>query len=227
MRSGNDLSCDAGFSDAASITFGFIPPPFGLVVTSGSSILSWSYYILNTPVTFSIHRSTNGGVSYSPYAFALTTSYTDTNVFASPDPGNTYYYEISASAKPFGTSSFSNTASINFSSSGTPPNVPTQLTASQVGLSQSVFLNWTDNSSDETGFTIERSGNGVTYSFLSSVGANVTASYDNPVNYYLTYWYRVFSFNSAGSSSFSNTASVYIDTGSFENNLIEYWEMDG
>ena len=94
-------------------------------------------------------------------------------------------------------------------SSGTiePPAAPSGLTANAISCSQ-VNLAWNDNSSNETSFKIERSTNGVNFSQIDTVGANVTTYSDTTVAQSTAYWYRVRASNSGGDSGYSNTASV-------------------
>jgi len=92
-------------------------------------------------------------------------------------------------------------------SSTNPPAAPSNLAATAISSSE-IDLAWTDNSSDETGFEIERSLDGSSFAWLASVGAN-TASYPNTgLNPATTYYYRVAASNSAGNSAYSSTASA-------------------
>jgi lysyl endopeptidase len=84
-----------------------------------------------------------------------------------------------------------------------PPAAPTGLTADAVACDQ-IDLAWTDNADNETGFKIERSLNGTTFSEIDTVGANVTNYSDTTVAENTTYWYRVRAYNSAGNSAYSN-----------------------
>lgn len=68
-------------------------------------------------------------------------------------------------------------------------------------------LQWSDNSSDESGFRIERSINGGSFAQVSQVGANVKTFVDTGLNKKNTYTYRVRAFNGAGNSAFTNTAT--------------------
>ncbi len=87
------------------------------------------------------------------------------------------------------------------------PAAPSSLSASVLSA-DSVRLAWTDNSADEAGFQIERSGNGVDFAEIATLAAGTTAFTDTGLTARMTYWYRVRAFNSAGHSEFSATVSV-------------------
>lgn len=109
-------------SETASITYTFPPAPPTLdPVSSGSAILTWHsgshgqqfYAIYKSAITsasFSNYVATNGSIE----------TYTDTDVTASAGTGSTYYYKVAA-INAYGTSSFSNTASITFTQGGGAP----------------------------------------------------------------------------------------------------------
>lgn len=71
-------------------------------------------------------------------------------------------------------------------------------------------LTWTDNSTNETGFRIERAaGLNATSGFaeIATVGANVVTYVDAGLPNSTSYSYRLRAYNSAGNSGYSNTAS--------------------
>ena len=68
-------------------------------------------------------------------------------------------------------------------------------------------LSWTDNSSNESGFRIERSSNGTSFSEIATVGANVITYVDSGLAGSTQYWYRIRAYNTAGNSAYSNTAT--------------------
>jgi hypothetical protein len=72
----------------------------------------------------------------------------------------------------------------------------------------SVKLTWTDNSSNEDGFKVERSTDGTTFTQVTQTSANVTTFVDTGLTPGATYTYRVRATNSVGDSGYSNTASV-------------------
>ena len=91
-----------------------------------------------------------------------------------------------------------------------PPNPPTNLTATP--RYKKIELNWTDNSTDETTFRVERaidsSGSPGSYSEIASVNSNITTYSDSDVTIGITYWYRVRSRNNNGDSSYTNAVSA-------------------
>ncbi len=90
----------------------------------------------------------------------------------------------------------------------TPLSAPSSLTAT--ASSSSAILNWTDNSTNEDGFKVERHNTATTtFSEIVSVGAGVT-TYTDPGLFPDTYTYRVRAFNAGGFSDYSNTASTTI-----------------
>src|SRR5690242_13094669 len=65
-------------------------------------------------------------------------------------------------------------------------------------------LSWADNSSDESGFNIERkTGTTGSYAKIASVGADVTSYTDSTLTNSTTYCYRINAFNTAGNSPYS------------------------
>lgn len=88
----------------------------------------------------------------------------------------------------------------------TPPAAPTGLSANASACDQ-IDLAWTDNADNESGFKIERSLNGSTFSEIDTVGANATGYSDTTVSENTLYYYRVRAYNSAGNSAYTNIAS--------------------
>ncbi len=88
------------------------------------------------------------------------------------------------------------------------PSAPSKLTA--VAVSSKQFnLSWTDNSTNETGFVIQRSSNGgLTWTQIATVGPNVTTYSDATVSKKKTYVYQVAAYSSAGTSAWSNVATA-------------------
>ena len=87
-----------------------------------------------------------------------------------------------------------------------PPAAPSGLSATATSSSQ-INLAWTDNSSNETGFKVERalSASGP----WTQIATTAAASYpDTGLSSSTTYFYRVRAYGPSGDSAYSNTASA-------------------
>lgn len=74
------------------------------------------------------------------------------------------------------------------------PAAPSNLVATAASATQ-VNLTWTDNASNETGFQIQRSPDGVTFTTIATVGANVVSFSDTTVAASTAYWYQIVAVN--------------------------------
>jgi hypothetical protein len=69
-------------------------------------------------------------------------------------------------------------------------------------------LSWSDNSTGESGFRIERSANNRKFSQVTTVGPGVTTYSNTGLRRGKTYYYRVRANGSPANSAYSNTASA-------------------
>lgn len=131
-------------------------------------------------------------------------------VYASDTVGSVVsgYPQITADSIPSNTAATQTTL---------PPAAPTNLTATLQNGPQ-ILLGWRDNSTNETGFVIERAINGGAFAALLTVGPRAgtggTVNYtDTGVSVGNTYSYRVMATNAGGNSAYTNTATVTISNG--------------
>ncbi len=83
----------------------------------------------------------------------------------------------------------------------TVPNAASGLTATVMGDTQ-IDLAWTDNSADESGFKIQRSGDGgSTYATVATVPADVASYSDTGLTACTEYFYQIVAYNTAGDAS--------------------------
>ena len=96
---------------------------------------------------------------------------------------------------------------------GTTPTVPASPSSLvAIATSSSVInLSWQDNASDEANFQLERSTDGVNFSVIATPMANNTVYADSGLSAETTYNYRITAQNVAGSSAYSNIATVTTD----------------
>ncbi len=131
-------------------------------------------------------------------------------------PGTTYYYRVRAT-NSMGNSAYSNTDSIA-TPAVTVPAAPLGLTvetAPAIGVHDDVarhpgsaLLIWSDRSNNEDHFLIERSTDNVTFTQIGVQDENYPTYTDITTEQGPTYYYRVRATNSAGNSSYSNTAKI-------------------
>lgn len=92
---------------------------------------------------------------------------------------------------------------------GTNPSVAaSDLSATAVSSSR-INLSWSDNSSNEDGFRIERKTDiSGTYSQIASTKPNITSYSNTDLAVSTTYYYRVSAYNTNGNSAYSNEANA-------------------
>lgn len=149
-------------------------------------------------------RPINGSWAELANVSANTTSYSDTTVSSNSN----YAYQVSATSSG-STSSPSNEAQSS-TAGATVPIIPTNLVASAASATQ-VDLTWSDTSSNETYFRIERKTGSGSFDLLTDLTGNSVSYSDTNLTSGLTYTYRIRSANGAGLSVASNEASVFID----------------
>ena len=126
-------------------------------------------------------------------------------LFRSLASASTYYYRVKA-ANGGGKSGNSNNA--NATTSGVSPTAPTGAVATAASAS-TITLTWQDASTNETGFSVERSANGSSgWTQIGTTGANVTSYQSTGLAASTIYYYRVRASNANGNSTYSNTANA-------------------
>jgi hypothetical protein len=92
------------------------------------------------------------------------------------------------------------------------PAAPSSLVAGLGATAPQVKLGWADTATNESGFKVERSTDGVNFAIIGQPGANVTTYLDQSAASGQMYRYRVRSFNASGMSAASNIAQVQTPT---------------
>jgi hypothetical protein len=88
------------------------------------------------------------------------------------------------------------------------PAAPSNLGVDPPASSSQLTIRWTDGSTNEAGFRIQRkTGSGGSYADRATLGAGVTSWTDTGLSPGTTYSYRVLAYNDVGSSNYSNEAS--------------------
>lgn len=102
---------------------------------------------------------------------------------------------------------YANQLMFRWSPTGLTPNAPTGLDAT-VSSSTQINIIWTDNSTNETGFKLERSTDQSNWTLLTTTAANATSYSDTGLPASTTYYYRARATNGSGDSTNSNTDSA-------------------
>ncbi len=181
------------------------PTNLTATATSPSAIqLAWTD-IAGDEAGYKVERSANGTnfVAIATLA-ADATGYTNSGL----PPSTTYWYRVRAYAGAQN-SAYSNTAS---ATTQPPPAAPSGLVATATS-SSSIQLSWTDNATNEAGFKVERSTDGVSFLQVALVGANVTGWTNNSLAAGTTYYYRVRAYEGAANSAYSNLAVATTSAG--------------
>ena len=210
LRAYNAVGNSAYSSVSETTTLPPPPPsaPTGLTATPTSSTqidLSW---VDTSPSEDGFRIERCQGTGCTSFTEVLTVgpdvvAYSDTG----RSPGTDYRYRVLA-YNAGGNSAYSNVANAT-TLPPPPPSAPSGLTATPISHTQ-VNLSWTDNSSSEDGFKVERcQGAGCTsFAEIGSIAANVVTFTDSGGSASTDYRYRVLAFNAGGNSGFSNVASA-------------------
>jgi hypothetical protein len=200
----------ASFSSMAATTgtLAVVPAaPTGLALTVQSSTamqLKWTDGS-NNETGFVVERQTGTGSWMTVATVAAgTTNYADSGLAA----GTTYSYRVSAK-NGAGTSTPTTLATATTEAGlVTVPMAPSNLILTTNSAS-SIGLAWTDNSTNETGFVVQRqTGTSGIWTTLTTTTAGATTFTDTTVLPNTEYSYQVLATNSAGTSSASNTDSA-------------------
>jgi hypothetical protein len=185
--------------------FSLSAAPSSLTVNQGSSGTSTITVNPMNGFSGSVSLSASGlpsGVTATFNPSSTTTTSTLTLTASSTAATGTFTVTVTGTS---GSLTHTTTISLTVASSSLPA-APSNLTAT--AGKKSVTVNWVDNSNNETGFKIERSTDGVNFSQITTVGANVTSYKNVGLTSGTTYYYRVRATNAAGDSAYSNIASA-------------------
>ena len=184
--------------------------PSGLTATAVSQAqidLGWTDNSTDES-DFHVERSPDGSTGWTGIytATAGSTSTSDTGLTC----GTTYYYRLRAHRHSDGQySSYSNTANAT-TPACPPPNAPSVLTATAASQAQ-INLSWTDNSTDESDFHVERSPDGSAgWTGIYTATANSTSTSDTGLTCGTAQYYRLRAHRHSDGqySTYSNTANA-------------------
>ena len=207
------VGCDGREPLAPSFMFVGAPGSFTATAVAFNQInLTWQDNSTNE-TGFEVYQSTTGPAG--SFSFLATTgpratSYSDVGVVGSKQ----YCYEVRAFRTTGRKNNYSDFSAV---ACATTPRAPVPAAPSSVsaapyyGYSYTIHVIWTDNSTDESGFRVERSASASgPWIALATFYPNTTSIYDYQVTLEQPACYRVFGFNSYGDSDPSNVACTAV-----------------
>jgi len=198
----------SGFTNLVLVTNAMLPvAPDGLsAVAASSREIDLTWPAVSGASGYLIERSMDGLSGWTQVGSSTGTGFANVGLTGA----TTYYYRVCA-VNSAGTSPPSSIASATTMVVPplTMPLAPSNLTVTAISKNK-LRLTWTDNSSNESGFYVDRSTDGRTWSRLATLAAN-TATYTNGgVKRGTVYYYRVLAYNSSGTSAASNIAAATV-----------------
>ena len=209
-------------SGTATVTTFDTPPAKASNLTAVASALStnpptitlnWVNHATNA-TSISIQRAANSTFTLNLVSTAVaptTSTYVDSKLTPqTPLPTHTTFYYRVVATNSGGSIGPSNVASAT--TRGILPLAPSNLTGSAVVIAGSttqdkVTLNWVNNATNATGFTIEVSSSS-TFATMTAYNVGVVTTYTQNVSKGVTLYYRVRASNADGVSTWSNTRTV-------------------
>lgn len=182
----------------------------------GSGVNPRAFTVPGTPTNYTLTVATSGSGTVTGSQIDCGTACTGVymsgaSVALTPRPSSSTFTRWEGDCTGTGSCSVSMTRDrfVRAVFSSTPvPVAPSSLAATTVSASQ-INLSWTDNSSNETGFKLERkAGSSGSWSQIATPGQNITSFQDTGRTASTTYFYRVRASNASGDSSFSNETSA-------------------
>ncbi|MCU0980052.1 MAG: M12 family metallo-peptidase [Pirellulaceae bacterium] len=214
----------------------FAPYAFGVVYSSCLSNQSLAHEFGHQQGLMHDRASSSGWTGVYPYSYGYARCTSDSTafrdvmsypcgsaprvlLFSNPDvTWNGYAAGISYEMDPANSaeaarslnSTAATVAAFRGSSSLSPSATPTAPSglAVQSAAYNKVTLGWTDNSTNESGFKLERSTNGVDFAEIATLAADTRSYTDATVVAKTTYYFRVRAYNGSGTSSYSATINV-------------------
>ncbi len=191
------------------------------VTFTGETSSGWQEQVLASPLSVTAGTTyvvsvTNNNAYYTGGGFTSAKSSPPLTAPADNPSGNRNgVYGYATSGHPFPTNTYNasnywrDVVFVSGTGGGpTIPAAPSSLAATAASSTQ-INLSWVDNSSDETGFKVERkTGAGGTYAQIATVGAGVTTYPNIGLAASTQYYYRVRATNTAGDSAYSNEANA-------------------
>ncbi len=192
---------DIGADEGTFVTLVPTAPTVSYPANPSTSIptnatLMWNASAGGSPMTYAVYYD-----DFTPPTTVRASGLSALNYTPSSElsPTTTYYWKVVAHNSygdtPGGIWQFTTSA-------GVAPNAPTDAAPPISGVATTALtFNWVDNSLNETGFPIERSTDGTTFSALTTAAINATTYTNTGLTPSTRYWYRAYAIGTGGRSA--------------------------
>jgi hypothetical protein len=204
VRAVSNVGASLWSNEATAAAWPLLPAaPTNLsVATASATQINLTWTAASPNLTGYVIWRKGGGSDWAQVALVGPTPTTFADIgLASDTP---YTYRVRA-INPYLTSDWSNEALAW--TAATPPAAPSSLAATVVSHTQ-INLSWTDNSNNETAFSIWRKGGASDWTRIAVVSPNITSFSDTTASPSTAYSYRVRAVNNYFASSWSNEAAA-------------------
>ncbi|MDB5322333.1 MAG: repeat-containing protein [Phycisphaerales bacterium] len=197
VRALNAGGASAPSTGSGVYTVPLAPNLVGAVASNTQINVNWTNVAGET--NYVLQRSDNGTDGWTTIASPLANVIAFSNTGLTAD--SSYFYRVIAH-----NASGDSASSVIFTARTLLP-APTSLTATGVSISE-IDLAWAD-STNETGYRVERSLNETTWATIATLGPDVTSYANTGLTGGTRYIYRVRAINPGGASAASTSASTY------------------
>lgn len=180
------------------------------------------------PKSWTLQGSANGSswTTLNTQSNEIFTNRFEKRVYAFPNTTTYTYYRLNVSGNAGGAATQLAEWQLYGTGTGTAnstaPAAPAGLTAQGVSGNQ-IILNWTDNTTTETQYRIERSTDSATWSFYRILNPGSTRFYSRDLTALTTYYYRLRAENSFGNSAYV-AAKATTTTSASPATWVETWD---
>jgi hypothetical protein len=207
VRAENSYGESAWTSSASGTTHTLptaAPVISGTAASSTQVNLTWA--VVTHATGYVVERSTDGSTwsVRATLTSGTATAHADTGLTGS----TTYHYRLLASGSCGYTTTPSNVVTVTtLTPPPAAPAAPANL-AAKAASTTSINLTWSDRSTAESGFYVERSSGSSGWVRIATLGANTTSYTATGLTRNTSYSFRVQSYNGNGASAYSNTATT-------------------
>ena len=178
----------SGSAGSRIFTMQWLTMKWNYVATAASITFQAKLYESTGKIEF-VYRQESGGLTSASASIGITATATGSGKFRSLN-GSGSNPTVSATTETTNIASKPTTGR-TYAFTPSVPTAPTNLIFSSVATS-SMTLGWTDNASNELGYVLYRSTDGINYAFHHQTAANISSYVSTGLSVSTTYYWRVY-----------------------------------